>query len=401
MFSHAPSRLLTGLAAFAVVAGLLTPAMSASADDDTAPVVVPQQTSSVDAAVDVAAEAAVPEADGRTISLAGTIARLADEHGGVDYARAATQLFRISGHGLLAIDVSAVNLADAPAGILDLEFAVPAGLELGDTADSRYAALRAYTLDVAPLRAIGYSNSASAGRVAALVNQIPAATAVHQIYAVLVTPADVPGTTVAANQTAAKVQASITHASSLWSDQSNGIVTFTLAGTSAHYKSQYNCEVGVSPEQDIYNSDHIWAEAAAVAKTQLGYRDGPNRHLVLFFPSGSDCGDAAGLATLGASVNTGGPAWVVGTDGTYEKATLAHELGHNLSYGHANWADCSAQNPQPGRFATAGCLEREYGDAVDVMGGGVGVGSGGSLSSPNAIRSGIWPASAYTYAPSS
>jgi hypothetical protein len=399
-----PSRLITGLAGFAIVAGLMTPSVSAMADDEQTP--VDDSATSAEAvtptpAEEEAAEAAVPEADGRTIHLAGTITRLADEHAGVDYANASTQLFRISGHGFLAIDVSGLDLSAAPAGILDLEFAVPAGVDLGETAESRYAALRAYTLDVAPLKAIGFADTASAGRVAALVNQTPASTAVHQIYAVLVTPADVAGTSAAANQTIAKVQATVAHANSLWSDQSNGIITFALSGTTSHYKSAYNCEVGVSAEQDIYNSDHIWAEAAAVATTQLGYKDGPNRHLVLFFPSASDCGAAAGLAALGSSVNTGGPAWVVGTDGTYEKATLAHELGHSLSYGHANWADCSATNPQPGRYATSGCLEREYGDAVDVMGGGVGVGSGGSLSSPSAIRSGIWPSSAYTYAPSS
>ena len=417
MFSPVPSRLLTGLATFAIIAGVLTPSVAASADDDTAPVA---DETSVEAPADTtvleqeAAEAAVPEAEGRTITLAGAITSLVDEsnalpgehddhaHAPVDYAASPIQLFRISGHGMLSIDVSGIDLSQAPEGILDLEFAVPAGLDLGETAESRYAALRAYTLDVAPLVATGYAAVDSYGPVASLVNQIPVAGAEHTIYAVLVTPADVPGTAVAANQTAAKVQASVAHSSQLWSDQSGGLITFSLAGTASWYKSAYNCNVGADPAINSYNADHIWAEAAAKATTQLGYKDGPNRHLVLFFPSGSNCGSAAGLASYGTNVNTGGPAWVVGTDGAYEKSTLAHELGHNMTYGHANWIDCTIANPQLGSgLSAAGCSKKEYGDAVDIMGGGVGGTTGGSLSSPSAIRSSIWPSAAYTYAPPS
>jgi hypothetical protein len=385
--------LLSGLATFAVIAAVLTPNFAANA--------------SLDEPID---ESVISQEVDGVVTLAGSIVEVVNEsnapgsdHDDVANDDSPTQLFHITGFGYLTIDVSRVDLSEASDGIIELRFAVPAGLDLGDSADSRYDALRAYTLDVAPLTAIEYVPTATTDFARGMVNQIPGAAAEHKIYAMLVTPANVTGTSAAANQTAAKVAATVAHSSSYWSDQTGGKVTFDLVGTATWYKSAYSCTVGADAAQNLYNSDHIWAEAAAKAETALGYRDGPNKHLVLFFPSQvgntPPCGDAAGLAIGGKSLNTGGPAWVVGTDGTYEKATLAHELGHNLSYGHASWANCTAANPQPGFYATSGCSQEEYGDVLDVMGGGGADGTGGSLSSPSAIRSGAWPSSAYTYAP--
>jgi len=423
LYSRLPARLTAALVSSLLVASALgaTPAFAEdaveptptpSATEEASVEQAPSDEAVTDDEVEGQVEAAVPPAHNGTVTLAGSIAELVTESnaqgadvdhivdgetGGSPYEGAPIQLFRITGFGFLSIDISGVDLSEAPDGIFDLEFEVPAGVDLGDSADSRYDALREYTLDVAPLKAIAYLPVKSSGDLArGFVNQTPASSAVHKIYALLVTPADVPLNSVSANQTVAKVQSTVAHSSDYWSAQTNGLVTFSLEGTVPWYKSAYNCKVGNDAEENAYNADHIWDEAADRAEA-IGYRDGPNKHLVLFFPSSSDCVNAAGLAIAGGSLNSGGPAWVVGTDGVYEKSTLAHELGHNLSYGHANWADCSAQNPDPGLSGTIGCVEYEYGDIVDVMGGGGALGTGGNLSSPSAIRSGIWPTTDWTY----
>jgi len=305
------------------------------------------------------------------------------------------QLFRVIGYGYLVVDVSQVEVGTLALNQLTLRVKVPAGLELSDDYDTRVNELLAASIE-APLVATEIVVD-EGPETKALVNQSIMTPAVHKVYAVLVTPGNIAGapTAPAANQTSAKAQAAIAHASSYWSDQSGGGITFQWKGTTAWYKSTTACT----------STAAFWAEAATKATQQLGYRDGFNTHLALFLPSGdasaAACGNVGGRGSVGAGVNTGGTSFNIGTsDSPYELSTLTHELGHNLSFGHSSWAVCSMPTTYPGFLGTNGCAFSEYGDVVDVMGGGGYSANGGSVSSPNAIRSGIWPSSAYTFAAS-
>jgi len=216
-----------------------------------------------------------------------------------------------------------------------------------------------------------------------MVTQTDAKDATHKIFAVLVSPKEVSSTKVASDQKAAKVAATVTAASEYWSDQSAGIIDFTLAGTVPFYKSKYSCRTDSG-------ADALWREAAKKAAAKIGYKDAYNSHLVLFFPGSAEskCGGAIGLGTIGGGVNSGGLIWSVGTDSAIGKATLTHELGHNLSLGHANWADCGSVDSS--LDIDNECTVRPYGDVMSVMGYGLPGKTGGSLSSASAIRSGIW-----------
>lgn len=284
--------------------------------------------------------------------------------------------FNAGQDGYLLLDTGAFDELN---GTLTVTVAVPTGID----PDDRQALVDASVQD-APLTVLTASVAKQVSSM--MVNQMPNAAATHQVYAVLVTPSNVAGSSAAANQTEGKVTTAVAHADDYWNQQSSGSVRFALAGTIPWYKAAAagTCATNVGSTQ-------LWSEAAAKATTQLGYKPGPNTHLVLFFPSGSDCNGSIGLATVENSANVGGVAWVIGTDGAIEKATLAHELGHNLSLGHANWYECTS--------GVTGCVSHEYGDLTDVMGFGQGGLTGGALSAPQAIRAGIWPSGSFKYAP--
>ncbi len=325
-----------------------------------------------------------------TVTYSGSFNRLSTEDGG---STDESLLFSVTGFGFLRVDASA--LSSVRAGVLTVAFAVPEGLVLDSDPDVAFGQLAAYSTASAPIVALSISISRGVAErsASAVLGQTPHTAAVHKVYAVLVSPNS---TAQGSSQTAAGVATSVAHADDYWSEQSSGSVQFDLAGTTSWYKSANSCktEAGVVA---------LWNEAAAKAKTQLGYVAARNVHLVLFFPSdtaGTKCAGAIGMASVGWSANEGGVAWVAGTGSEIAKATLAHELGHNLSLGHANWVHCSSTVPRfAGTLSGAGCDERPYGDVVDVMGYGIDGLTGGALSSPGAIRSSIWPASAYVTAP--
>lgn len=432
MANHAKIRALSLLVSSVLVLGTLG-TVPAFADDADAPVVVTESTSQPDEASapiepeqtpdatpeptpdatpeptnatdepDDRAEgdagsgadfAVVANGDAQTVTLAGSIVTLSSEsHSETQSAAPSTErIFHVAGLGYVVLDFSAIDPSLVVDGALTVSLEVPSTLDLSGAPDEKFRVLADYSLLGAIAVTTVDKRSAS---LKSLVNQTPATAAVHRIYAVLVTPGDISGTTAAPNQTAAKVQAAVNHVSNYWSAQSGGAVTFAYKGTVPHYKSSYLCASTTT------GATGLWNQAAAAAKSSLGYVEGPNSHLVLFFPSssGNPCLGPIGLATVGGNINAGGPAWVIGTDAPGEKSTLAHELGHNLSFGHANWADCTSATPAPGVYGTTGCTNREYSDIYDVMGFGVDGFTGGSLSSPQAIRSGLWPTTAYTDAP--
>ncbi|TAL42160.1 MAG: hypothetical protein EPN91_09110, partial [Salinibacterium sp.] len=310
------------------------------------------------------------------------------------------KILDVRGYGYLSVDFSKVHLKGGPEKAVTVRLAVPPHAPIGKDGRVQFSALSSA---VSPLLASGLvAPSSSSIGVDAMVNQTPAVSATHQVYAVTVTPANVCGSScsITSGQSVANIQADVAAANSYWLSQSDGKVGFEFVGATAWYKSAYSCDVS-----NATNFTNLLNEARTKAIAQIGYTNTSNAHLVLIFPHASNCGSAVGLGTVGGSVNSGGGLWVVGsghfgaTEYPNEYHTLAHELGHNLSLGHADWLDCSSATPSPGRYSTNGCTINEYGDSADVMGSGDGTDAAGSLSSPQAIRSGMWSASSYAIAP--
>ena len=379
MFTRLTYRGVAALVAGLLIVGSVTATAPAFADE---PVATPTATPT---------EAAPTSPSANTVTLTGSIVEIGDAE---TEEISDIKLFHVAGQGYLPVDFSEATVDASGSATIDLQ--LPESVEVGGTPDEKYAAVSEYTLEHGALVAsnsVFMTNNTINRGVAEMVNQTPSATAVHKIYAVLVTPSNLAATSVDAEQTAAKVSEAVTHTSTFWSAQSAGKISFSLEGTVPWYKSAYSCATSQTSSQ-------MWSDAASKAASQIGYVNAPNTHLVLFFPPSitTECGGAIGLGTVGFSTNTGGLVWVSGTSSAIGKATLSHELGHNMTYGHANWANCDTATPQPGAAGTTGCVINNYGDIFDVMGFGITGYTGGSLSSAHAIRSGLWPTSAYANA---
>jgi len=109
------------------------------------------------------------------------------------------------------------------------------------------------------------------------------------------------------------------------------------------------------PVRTDCNYRDIGAKADAAAKGALA----PYLHKVYFFPA-LPCG-FAGVSTVGGSPSL---SWV---NGNVSGMVTAHELGHGLGSYHSHALACGAE-----AIGTvgAGCAMIEYGDTLDVMGGG-------------------------------
>jgi hypothetical protein len=333
-------------------------------------------------AADVSSAASAPVAN-----LTGFVTEVGDAA-----AESTTKLFRVVGHGYLRVDFAGVELGKAAFSQTGLDIAIPSGVTTGTTTASIFAALSAYNESGKVLTALAVTPARLEPGTERMVSQTDAKDATHKIFAVLVNPKESTSTKAASDQTAAKVAATVTAASGYWSEQSAGVIDLALAGTVPFYKSKYSCK-------SDSGSDSLWREAAKKAASKIGYKDAYNSHLVLFFPASADtkCGGAIGLGTIGGGVNSGGLIWTVGTNSAIGIATLTHELGHNFSLGHANWADCGTISSS--LDVEEDCTVRPYGDVMSVMGYGLEGKTGGSLSSASAIRSGIWADDSYDIAP--
>ncbi|CAN5382458.1 hypothetical protein BH11ACT5_BH11ACT5_23560 [soil metagenome] len=329
-----------------------------------------------------------------TITLVGTFTRYSTEDRALgdepdaEHLDDGTALFTVPDSGFLRADVSQLPAA-ITAGSATVRFAVPAGLVLSSDTDTAFQQLSTYSSTTAPVVALSVLPGRVSARSTPNVNQTPNTPAVHEVYAVLVSPSNAAKGT---DQTSAKVTASLAGTSTYWSQQSGGSVSFHLAGTTTWYASANSCKTDAG-------STALWNQASSIAASQLGYVAARNVHLVLFFPSGTDCGGSLGLGTIGWSANEGGVSWVIGTDTLMAQGILSHELGHNLSLGHASWAQCTGSTPNYSGIPMQGCTLRPYGDLTDVMGYSQTGRSGGALSSAQAIRASIWPTTAYENAP--
>jgi hypothetical protein len=335
-----------------------------------------------------------------TVEYTGTLNRLsAHVEGGEHGAATPTAMLYVAGRGYLAVDTTGWSESDLR-GRITLTLAVPPAVtQSGDTAADFAALATAAAKNELEILGARPGRMSFEKETSALVNQTPNTSATHRVYVVLVSPNGV-STTSSQRPKTANVAASVAHADDYWSEQSDATVGFEVAGTVPWYMSSYSCKT-------ISGSTSLWNQAAAKAASSIGYKAAKNNHLVLVFPSNTDCNGTLGLATIGWSANEGGLVWVIG-DGTglgdpdfgdMEKGTLAHELGHNLSLGHASWLECSSSQPNPGFNGLNGCTRHDYGDMVDVMGYADPGLDGGALSSAQAIRANLWPSSAWTTAP--
>lgn len=342
--SHRPTILLSVAAVFAAT---LIPTVSASADEPT------------------------------TVELTGTLIQLADEPG-LPTDRA---LLDVEGSGFLSVDVADVAASTSEtetAAVVTLAVPETAEVAADDTAAEVFTELAEASSTGTPVEVVAVDEGPEVKEV---VTKTPATPATHRVYGVLVSPGNGAQST---EQTAAAIQNAVSYADGFWNQQSSGSIRFTLAATAGWYSSALSCA----------NEDGLWNEAAA----RVGYPNGPNDHLVLFFPDNADCG-SQGLGTVGRNVNSGGLSWQLGTDDNTGKTTIAHELGHNISLGHANWLACSTAAPSPGVSGTDGCAVRNYGDGLDVQGFSMSQVTSGALSAPAAVRASIWPAEASVVAP--
>ncbi len=179
----------------------------------------------------------------------------------------------------------------------------------------------------------------------------------HTVRIAMAVPAGV--TQDATPFTRAQVEAALQAASSYWSAQTDGQLTFTLAGSIVDwYQSAQPCS----------NPFGMWSEAAA----RTGFNaNNPREHLVIVTPAralSSGACAAYGQGTIGSSVNSSGQLYV--TD--VQSSLWAHELGHNMSLGHANAVYCAASADVRAGNSACGCpnctMQRvSYGDLFDVM----------------------------------
>ncbi len=148
--------------------------------------------------------------------------------------------------------------------------------------------------------------------------------------------------------TVASTSGAITAMRSYWLTESAGAITgFSVASTKTYPSSVTatdNC--GLAGGHSA-----IWAEAAGKFPG-VDFSAGGN-HLMVMVPGA--CSGAAGIGTVGTSINSGGKSII--SAGASATQIGSHELGHNFGLGHANLERCLST-----------CSTFNYYDAFSVMG---------------------------------
>ncbi len=191
----------------------------------------------------------------------------------------------------------------------------------------------------------------------------------NEVTVVLVDPRDQSPDATTVQQVVDQVNGPV---ADFWETQSNGAVRIhATAGRTTWVTSDAACGF----------SSALWDDVAG----QIGWVDGPGRHLLLYVPGyRGDPNDPCsyGLAEIGSSPADGGKLYVRGV----ETSVIAHELGHNFGLGHASLLQCD------GSVEGSRCQTEPYWDWYDVM--GISWNEVGSLNAPHAARLGFLPSSA-------
>lgn len=203
---------------------------------------------------------------------------------------------------------------------------------------------------------------------------------VHDVHVAFVLPR---GATAAdAIATPQQIRTAVAAVDEYWSSQTDGQVSFRLAGTLPAYASAYGCGGD--------GAWRMWEEADARFGGVRGTRE---THLVLVLPrrAYTDLGCSYALGSVGSEVGAGGVLYVV--DDT--ASAIAHELGHNLGLNHSGSLVCPDR--QDAAFAElAGCAVTEYDDYLDVMSSSGVTRGTGALNAAHVDDLGLQPSSLVT-----
>lgn len=210
-----------------------------------------------------------------------------------------------------------------------------------------------------------------------------AATVTHRIYASVINVTSTSADNDAEGLSEASVKALVTRLNDFWYEESDGAVSFTFGGYETLSLGQSSCD-----------PDFVWNTVPNEAFGGTKFDDyswqDTNNHLLMLTREDAACGDQA----FGSVGGNGGQIFnATGTLTSLGTPVLAHELGHNLGFLHANSSICKNSETYDaplksfGFATTATCFDEEYGDFLDIMGYTV-QGSIPHLSTPQRILAG-------------
>lgn len=274
----------------------------------------------------------------------------------------------------VALAISLLGLAIlAPASGVAGSSASTARTQPGATAQFERASDEIATLSPSSRRAHPAAGESSgrvavhgAGASAASARPMPAtvaktsAAAPQKVYVSVVSATSKTSDDVNKSMTEAAVKKVVAYASSYWSAQSGGAVTFAFAGYETRSIGEQSCnasDVLATEESDAFDgrfSDHAWI--------------GSNEHLLIL--SRESCG-AQSFATVSdgdGEIFSGN-----GIGSAMGEPYLLHEFGHNLGFAHADGSICESTRTYDAELSSYGftsttCPTTEYDDYLDIMG---------------------------------
>lgn len=177
------------------------------------------------------------------------------------------------------------------------------------------------------------------------------APAAHRAYLAIVTgPGSYSGVT------PDDLRARVGSALDYWVDQSDRVISaFTVAASATYVSSRATLSNGCGMASSTA-AEQVWGEAASKFPG-VTFTSSNGNHLIVVLPDECATG-AVGLGSVGTGLASGGRVLAEAESGA-ARTTLVHEIGHNLSLGHADAETCPS--------ATS-CSTTQYADLYDPMG---------------------------------